>query len=131
MKTKVLVVDDDSNITTAVAARLEASHYDVLTAANGFEAIKLALAEPPDLILLDMWMPIGLGLSVAERLKEHGLNIPIVFLTACKQERLRSAVRAVGAAGFVEKPYDPETLLETIEMALSRHPAREENRFVA
>lgn len=121
MNKKILVVDDDRNITTAVAARLEASHYDVLTASNGFDAIKLTLRDPPDLILLDMWMPIGIGLSVAERLKELGLDIPVVFLTACKKAELRAATRAVGAAGFVEKPYDPETLLETIERALSRH----------
>jgi len=123
MKKKILVADDDSNITTAVAARLEASHYDVLTASDGFETLMLALRETPDLILLDMWMPIGLGLSVAERLKEHGLDIPIVFLTACKQVELRAATRAIGVAGFIEKPYDPETLLETIELALSRHAA--------
>ena len=121
MKQKILVVDDDPNITIAVAARLEASHYDVLTASNGFEAIKMALRDPPDLILLDMWMPIGIGLSVAERLKELALDIPVVFLTACKKAELRAATRAVGAAGFVEKPYDPEMLLETIEQALSRH----------
>ncbi len=131
MKTKVLVVDDDSNITTAVAARLEANHYDVLTASNGLEAIKLALQEAPDLIVLDMWMPIGLGLSVAERLKEHARHIPIVFLTACKEEKLRAAVRTVGAAGFVEKPYDPETLLETIELALSRHVPPLKRRLAA
>jgi DNA-binding response OmpR family regulator len=121
MKKKILIADDDVNITTAVAARLEASHYDVLTAYNGFDAIKLALREAPDLILLDMWMPVGIGLSVAERLKEHGRDIPIVFLTACKKAELRAATRAVGAAGFIEKPYDPETLLETIELALCRH----------
>jgi DNA-binding response OmpR family regulator len=131
MKKKILIADDDVNITAAVAARLEASHYDVLTAFDGFEAIKLALRETPDLILLDVWMPIGIGLSVAERLKERGLDIPIVFLTACKKAELRAAARAVGAAGFIEKPYNPETLLETIEQALSRHagPVESQSRL--
>jgi DNA-binding response OmpR family regulator len=131
MKKKILVVDDDINVTTAVAARLEASHYDVLTALNGFDAIKLALREAPDLILLDMWMPVGLGLSVAERLKEHGLSIPIVFLTACKESKLRAATRALGVAGFIEKPYDPELLLETIDVALTRHAAPVHNTLAA
>jgi len=119
MKKKILVADDDVNVTAAVAARLEASHYDVLTAYDGFEAVKLTLQENPDLIVLDMWMPIGIGLSVAERLKEHGMTIPVIFLTACKKTELREATRSVGAVGFIEKPYDPEVLLETIQAALS------------
>lgn len=120
MKKRILIADDDANFTMALAVRLEANEYDVLTASDGFEAFKLALRESPDLIILDMWMPVGVGLSVAERLNEHGLGIPIIFLTGCKEAELHAASREVGAVGFIEKPYDPKQLLATVKQALSR-----------
>jgi DNA-binding response OmpR family regulator len=120
---KILIADDDQNITTALSRRLKANGYDVLTAPDGFRALLLAREEKPDLMLLDMWMPIGIGLSVAERMQELGLDIPIIFLTACRATGLAAAARQVGAVAYLEKPYDPAHLLRTIEQALSRDPA--------
>lgn len=118
MKT-ILVADDDPNILTALTRRLEANDYNVLVAPDGFNALKLALEEKPDLIILDIWMPVGVGLSVAERIREHRLNIPIIFLTASKTPGLGEAAKKLGAA-FVEKPYDPPQLLELIETTLKK-----------
>ncbi len=123
MKKRILIADDDPNFITALAARLEASHYDVISASDGFQAIKLALQTHPDLIILDVWMPVGIGLSVAERLAEHHLGIPIVFLTGSKSSKVRTAARSVGAAAFIEKPYDPEVLIDTIENAIAERVA--------
>jgi CheY-like chemotaxis protein len=120
---KILIADDDENITSALSRRLEASGYDVLTAPDGFQALILAREEKPDLMLLDMWMPVGIGLSVAERLQELGLDIPVIFLTASRARGLAQAAREVGAVAYLEKPYDPSQLLQTIEQALARHPA--------
>jgi CheY-like chemotaxis protein len=120
---KILIADDDASITTALSRRLEANGYDVLTAPNGFQALMLAREEKPDLMLLDMWMPVGIGLSVAERMHELGLDIPVIFLTASKAAGLAAAARQVGAVGYIEKPYDPAHLLRTIEQALNRGPA--------
>ena len=120
MKKKILIADDDRTFSLALAARLRASNYEVISAPDGLRATQLALQTHPALIILDVWMPIGIGLSVAERLAEHGLHTPIIFLTGCKAPKLRKAAGTVGAAGFIEKPYDPEVLLHTVECALSR-----------
>lgn len=113
----ILVADDDERIVAGLAHRLRASGYRVITAPDGFEALKLALAERPDLMLLDIWMPVGVGLSVAQRMDQLGLDIPVVFLTASRLPGLRQSAAQVGGAGFIEKPYDPATLLKTIEEA--------------
>lgn len=119
---KILIADDDENITNALSRRLEANGYEVLTAPDGLQALLLAREEKPDLMLLDMWMPVGIGLSVAERMQELGLDIPVIFLTASRVPGLVDAAREVGAVAYLEKPYDPPHLLRTIEQALARGP---------
>jgi CheY-like chemotaxis protein len=119
---KILIADDDENITNALSRRLEANGYEVLTAPDGLQALLLAREEKPDLMLLDMWMPVGIGLSVAERMQELGLDIPVIFLTASRAPGLVDAAREVGAVAYLEKPYDPPQLLRTIEQALARSP---------
>jgi CheY-like chemotaxis protein len=116
---RILIADDDRKITAALTARLTSSGYEVLTAANGFDALKLIVTSKPALVLMDIWMPTGLGFSVAERMKAYGLSTPVIFLTASRMHGLRAAARQVGAAGFLEKPYDPAQLLQTIEQTLS------------
>src|SRR6266404_1016080 len=89
MKT-ILVVEDDTRIAAALGVRLEAAGYEVLTAADGLGGLKLALTNRPDLILMDIWMPVGIGFSVAQRLQSIGLTgIPIIFITASKLKGLR------------------------------------------
>ena len=73
----------------------------------------------PNLILLDIMMPVGMGFSVAERLKDLGLgDIPIIFITASKRAGLRKTAQQLGAAGFFEKPYDADQLLAAIQLIL-------------
>ena len=116
---RILVIEDDKNIATALAIRLEAANYEVTTASNGLEGLKQILENRPDLIVMDIWMPIGMGFSVAERLHGLGLSgIPVVFITASKQTGLLEAAKELGAVAFFEKPYDAEQLLETICTAL-------------
>src|SRR6185369_7807023 len=112
---KILVVDDDMNIASALAIRLQAAGYEPLTAISGLTALDLALHQKPDLIITDIWMPMGLGLSFAQRLRTLGLGaIPIIFMTASKLRGLRHAAMNLGAAGFFEKPYEPQELLDTV-----------------
>ena len=116
---KILVAEDDTRIATALAIRLEAAGYEVLTASDGFEGLKLTVNERPDLILMDIWMPSGLGFSVAQRLRALGLNgIPIIFMTGSKVAGLRETAEHLGAVAFFEKPYEPEILLATISHVL-------------
>src|SRR6267143_827399 len=110
MKT-ILVVEDDRKIASALAIRLEAAGYEALTAVNGLEGIGLVLDQKPDLIIMDIWMPVGIGFSVAQRLRSLGLgSIPVIFMTASRIKGLRRAAAKLRAAGFFEKPYDPEQL---------------------
>ena len=117
---KILIMEDDTKIAAALAIRLSAAGYDVLTASDGLEGMHMALKDRPDLLLMDIWMPVGLGFSVANRLKDMGLGeIPIIFITASKLKGLREAAQRSGAVGFFEKPYDPEKLLAAVSQALN------------
>src|SRR5262245_54569093 len=120
---QILIIEDDSNIARALSIRLKAAGYEVLAAPDGLQGLRLARSHRPDLILLDVGlplldihMPLGVGYSVARRLKATGLgDIPIIVITASKKEGVREAAKEAGAVGFFEKPYDPEELLHAIE----------------
>jgi CheY-like chemotaxis protein len=116
---QILIVEDDARIATALSVRLGAAGYDVLMARDGVRGLQLALDHHPDLIVTDIWMPVGLGFSVAQRLQILGLgHIPVVVMTASKLDGLRAAAEGVGAVAFFEKPYDAEELLNAIAQAL-------------
>ena len=116
---KILIMEDDKKIAAALAIRLEAAGYEVLTSPDGFGGLKIVLGDRPDLLLMDIWMPIGTGFSVAQRLRTLGLtDIPVIFITASKLKGLRESAKELGAVAFFEKPYDPEQLLAAISRAL-------------
>jgi CheY-like chemotaxis protein len=117
---KILIIEDDSNIAAALAIRCEAAGYEVMRAADGFRGLQSAIHFLPDLILMDIWMPVGLGFSVAQRLQGLGLGgIPLIFITASKLKGLRETAESLGAVAFFEKPYDPEQLMYAIEVAVT------------
>ena len=119
-KKRILVIEDDRRISEALAIRLQAEGYDVMTASDGFAGIKEVLTERPDLLLMDIWMPVGTGFSVAQRLQSVGLGtIPKIFITASKLRGLHRAATLLGAYAFFEKPYDPDMLLEAVARALT------------
>ena len=72
----------------------------------------------PDLVITDIWMPVGVGLSLAYRLKQSLPGLPVIFLTASRQAGLKDMARQVGAVALLEKPYEPEILLAAINHAL-------------
>lgn len=120
---KILVVEDDAKIAAALRIRLESVGYQVVSAGDGFSGLKMTMTHRPDLILLDIMMPVGMGFSVAERLKDLGLgDIPIIFITASKRAGLRKMAQQLGAAGFFEKPYDADQLLAAIQLILGPLP---------
>jgi len=123
MQKLILVVEDDERIVKALSVRLNAKGYHVLAAYDAIMAIQKAMEQPPDLILLDITMPGGNGLTVAERIKSSTktAHIPIIFLTASKEPNLHHKALALGATAFFEKPFDFDELLATVRAALD-HP---------
>ena len=124
---KILLIEDDLKIARAIALRLEYQGYDVLTAPDGCDGLLGALDNRPDVIIMDIIMPKGLGFSVAQRLQALGFgDIPIIFITASKLECLAQIARNIGAFDYIEKPFETKQLLDAVARALKRkiRPAR-------
>ncbi len=117
---KILIVEDDKRIVMALNVRLRAQGYEVCAAYDAMLAMTLAMEHKPDLVLLDISMPGGDGFLVAERLQNSVVTsgVPIIFLTALKQEGLREKAMELGAEAFFEKPFESDELLAAIEAAL-------------
>ena len=120
MKKRIVVVEDESLIRIDIVETLRDQGFDVVgEASNGNDAIELARALTPDLMVMDIKMPDMDGLSAAEEIAK--LRIPVVFLTAFNQQELVTRAAEVGAMAFLVKPFSPDDLIPAIELALSRH----------
>ncbi len=108
----VLVVDDDTSILDTVSAILSGEGYDVVSAATGQEALAAVARKQPLLILLDMRMPVMDGWAVARSLREQGITVPIVVMTAA--ESAKRWADEVGAEGYLAKPFGLDELLSTV-----------------
>jgi len=117
---KALVVDDDSGLTTALALRLGAAGFQAFTANTADDASSIALHHRPDVIILDIDMPIYSGLEFQACLKfaDRGRNIPIVILSGQDSNLNRLTAFQQGAAAFIAKPYDWPSLLGTIHSVI-------------
>jgi DNA-binding response OmpR family regulator len=119
--TTILIIEDDEKLAIALAVRLKASGYRVFAAYDALVGVCQALKHEPDLILLDIAMPLGGGWSVAERIKSmaNTAAIPIIFITALEEPGLREkALEEYGAVGFLEKPFEASDLISMIHEAL-------------
>ena len=121
-KPLVLVADDDPDILALVTFRLERAGYDVVAANDGEQALQLALAQPPDLAVLDVMMPKLDGYEVTTRLRqnERTRRMPIVLLTARVQEADIARGFEVGADDYVKKPFSPQELGARVQAILGR-----------
>jgi CheY-like chemotaxis protein len=114
----VLVVDDDTSILDTVSSILSGEGYDVVSASTGQEALAAVARQQPLLILLDMRMPVMDGWAVARALREQGINVPIVVMTAA--ESAKRWADEVGAEGYLAKPFGLDELLATVERFRAR-----------
>jgi DNA-binding response OmpR family regulator len=123
----VLVADDEEDIRSLVAFRLKRAGYEVITAADGEEALLLATTRLPDLDVLDMMMPKATGLVVTRSMREHEAtkDIPIILLTARAQEGDVTRGFEAGADDYVKKPFSPQDLQARVQ-ALLESSARPE-----
>jgi CheY-like chemotaxis protein len=120
---KVLVVEDDEDLVLLISMLLSSDGYRVETAGNGREALERVERELPDLILLDMKMPVMSGPEFAREFKaRYNTRAPIVVVTAAADARQRAA--EVKADGWVGKPFDPDALLATVRRHLDAATVR-------
>lgn len=128
---RILIVDDDELLLELLQFKLEARGYEVVSARDGEAALQQVVAEPPDLIVLDMMMPGIDGLVVLQRLKQspETAAIPVVMLTARKQQDDIVRALKLGAREYLVKPFMPEELLARIQNILRDHdePAKRQS----
>jgi len=126
MAKKILIADDEPHVLQLIASRLKANNYDVIAAQDGLYAVKKAIEAKPDLIILDIKMPAGGGVTVFENLRMSAdtMMIPIIFITAYPNEELRDKLLQMGAAGFISKPFDAEDLLAQVRKALGEEQVK-------
>ncbi len=125
-KRKLLVIDDEEEIQTSIQSSLS-DRYVVSGASNGEEGLRKALLEMPDLILLDISMPVLDGLSVCEELRtgEATRHIPIIMLTAASDVSRRIDAFMTGADDYLSKPFRMQELLARIQSKMRRIQERE------
>lgn len=117
---KVLIVEDDRHLAKALAVRLRAAGLEVVMAGDALSGLDMALRLQPDLVLLDIGLPAGSGLKVAERIQTLLPKLtPIIFLTASRRPGLREQALRLDPVDYFEKPYDAEKLMEAVQRALA------------
>lgn len=126
-KSKILVVDDDADFVEATKTVLESERYQVIVAYDGDEGLEKARKENPDLIILDIIMPVKDGFSAAQQLKKEPQlsKIPVLMLTGFAQKGGGTSLAvsqglALEAEDYIEKPVAPEELLRRVKRFLQR-----------
>ena len=122
MSPRVLVVDDQKTIVETCRLYLEHAGFDVVVAYNGEQALADARAAQPDLIVLDLMLPRVDGRDVCRRLRDEGVRVPIVMLTALATEEDKIAGLELGADDYVVKPFSPRELVARVRAILRRAP---------
>ncbi len=119
-KNRILVVDDEPDLLGVLVQRLQANGYAVGVASNGQEALASLKETLPDLIILDVLMPVMDGFTFYKELKKNKATsaIPVLVLTA--RNKMEDTFSAVGVDAFVAKPYDAQTLLAKVEELLAK-----------
>ncbi|MEQ8223894.1 MAG: response regulator [Candidatus Eremiobacterota bacterium] len=119
---KVLVIDDEIFISRMIKITLEAKDYEVIVAKDGTEGLEKAFKEKPDVILLDIMMPVYDGFYILGKLKEKDetMAIPVIMLTSMARPQDITRAMELGSAGYVMKPFEYEDLIASIENALKK-----------
>ena len=121
MQKKVLVIEDNSQNLYLITFILEKNGYTVVSARNGPEGIEVARQQNPELILLDIQLPVMNGYEVAQRLRQtkESKSIPIVAVTSYAMVGDREKALESGCTGYIEKPINPATFIHDIEAYLN------------
>lgn len=124
MTKRILVVDDEMYIVNILDFSLESEGFRVQSAANGEEALRMAVDDTPDLIILDVMVPKIDGFDVCRALKakEETKHVPIILLTAKDRDADRKKGEEVGCDAYMTKPFSPSRLIERVRELLGVQP---------
>ncbi len=126
----ILIVDDEPSILQTLGGLLTDEGFEVVTALNGYEALKVIDVESPDLVLLDIWMPGIDGIATLKEIKKDNPNIQVIIITG--HGTIETAVKAtkLGAYDLIEKPLSIDKVILSINNALNFRRLEEENRYL-
>jgi DNA-binding response OmpR family regulator len=118
--TRILIIDDSRDFQALIKAYLQESGWTCLSASDSLQAMGMAVRDKPALIVLDIGLPGGDGLMLLDRLRanSHTCAIPIIVATGQTSAGLEDKARAKGATAFLQKPFEKQILLETLEAVL-------------
>lgn len=125
MAKKILIIDDNKLITITLKRLLTREGYDVIIAISGLRALILIQRTDFDLIMSDIKMPKMDGIETVKKIREHLTQsnkkpIPEIFITAYAKEDIYQKALALNAAGYIQKPFDIKTLLQTTKAAIEK-----------
>ncbi len=113
----ILIVDNDDGMVAALSTRLEQSGYSVVTAGTGAQGLAMFESHEPDLVITDLNMPAGDGITLAHRVRSKS-DAPIIIVTGFRDE-YREELRSVAHVSILRKPFETNDLLDLVEMELS------------
>ena len=128
MSASILIVDDEEAIRTSLRSILEDEGYQVAVASSGHDALKIYGSDPPDLMILDIWMPEMDGLETLRRVKEFAPTTQVMMMSG--HGSIETAVKAIklGAYDYIEKPLSLENVTLRVKHALAQYRLEQENR---
>jgi two-component system response regulator GlrR len=123
---KILVADDDEDILRIISIILRQAGYSIILAKDAYQALEMAISQKPDLILMDIHMPVGDGFSVQERMNRLSADLsltPIIYVTGDTTDQALANAHKHGAVALLQKPFEPAKLIDTVRAALGKYPA--------
>jgi len=119
---KILIIEDDVNVVTLLTQILENQNFTVISASDSLQGTTIAHQENPDLIILDLILPLGGGETSLRNLKmsTHTKEIPIIVMSATVDEHLIERVKNMGIEAFIEKPFDTNNLISKVQATLGK-----------
>ncbi len=127
---RVLIVDDEENIRQSLADILSDEGYEVDMTFSGEEAVEAVKKRPPDLVLLDIWLPGMDGMEALKRIKAQREDLPVIMITGHGTTELAVKATKMGAYDFMEKPLSMERVILTVKQGLERFRLERENRLL-
>lgn len=126
----VLIIDDEPSILQSLGGVLTDEGFEVMTASNGYEGLKMIEAESPDIVLLDIWMPGIDGIETLKEIKKNNPFLQVIIITGHGTVETAVTATKLGAFDLIEKPLSVEKIIVTISNALNFRRLEEENKYL-